>query len=197
LFLKGKAKILFSSTHFSFLPETGTKLTLTDFSEMQAQKKRIAGKEAESLESYINLIKNAEKDLLSGPYSVMNKTGIPPSGSKHDYMTLAPYFWPNPDTPYGLPYIRKDGEVNPEARDSFTDYKGKENFFNAIDVLVKALYFSENKVYGEKAISLIRTWFLDEATKMNPHLNYGQGVRGINDGRPFGIIEFGGIASAN
>lgn len=169
------------------------KLTLTDFSEIQAQKKRIAGKEKESLESYTSLIKNADKSISAGPFSVMNKTGIPPSGSKHDYMTLAPYFWPNPDTPNRLPYIRKDGEVNPETRDNFTDYKEKENFFNAIDVLGKAFYYSENKAYGEKAISLIRIWFLDEATKMNPHLNFGQGVRGVNDGRPFGIIEFGGI----
>lgn len=169
------------------------KLTLTDFSEMQAQKKRIAYKESESLESYSSLIKNAEKALLAGSYSVMKKTGIPPSGSKHDYMTLAPYFWPNPDTPNGLPYIRKDGEVNPETRDNYTDYNEKDNFFNAIDVLGKAFYYAEKKVYGEKAIMLIRIWFLDEETKMNPHLNYGQGVRGVNDGRPFGIIEFGGI----
>ena len=190
---KGKGKNLIQFDSFQFFPETGTKLTLTDFSEMQAQKKRIVAKEKESLESYTSLIKNADKALLAGPFSVMNKTGIPPSGNKHDYMTLAPYFWPNPDTPNRLPYIRKDGEVNPETRDNFTDFKEKENFFNAIDVLGKAFYYSENKAYGEKAISLIRTWFLDEATKMNPHLNYGQGVRGESDGRPLGIIEFGGI----
>lgn len=190
---KGKGKNLVQFDSFQFFPETATKLTLTDFSEMQTQKKRIAGKEAESLESYKSLIKNADTALSPGPFSVMNKIGIPPSGSKHDYMTLAPYFWPNPDTPDGLPYIRKDGEVNPETRNNFTDFQEKENFFNAIDVLGKAFYYSENKTYGEKAISLIRSWFLDESTKMNPHLNYGQGVRGENVGRPFGIIEFGGI----
>lgn len=176
------------------LPEKAKqKLTLTDFSEMQAQKKRIIGKEKESLESYSSLMKNADKALSAGPFSVMNKTGIPPSGSKHDYMTLAPYFWPNPETSNGFPYIRKDGEVNPETRDNFTDFKEKENFFSAIDEQGKAFYYSENKAYGEKAIALIRIWFLDEATKMNPHLNYGQGVRGESEGRPFGIIEFGGI----
>jgi hypothetical protein len=139
------------------------------------------------------ILEKADKALTAGPFSVMNKTGIPPSGSKHDYMTWAPYFWPNPDSPNGLPYIRKDGEVNPETRDSFTDYQEKEAFFNAIEILGKAFYYSGNKIYGEKAISLIQTWFLDDETKMNPHLNYGQGIPGVNHGRPFGIIEFGGI----
>lgn len=175
------------------LDKEKNKLVLIDFAELQSQKIKIQNQEKESVKFYSNLIEKADAALKSKPFSVMNKTAIPPSGSKHDYMTLAPYFWPNPDTPNGLPYIRKDGEVNPEARDNFTDFKEKENFFNSIDVLGKAFYYSKNRVYGEKAIALIRTWFLDEATKMNPHLNYGQGVRGVNDGRPFGIIEFGGI----
>jgi hypothetical protein len=190
---KGKGKSLVQFESFHFIPETGSKLTLLDFSELSRIKKEIADKDTRQLRIFENLILNADQELKKASYSVMNKTGTPPSGSKHDYMTLAPYFWPNPDTPDRLPYIRKDGEVNPETRDNFTDYKEKENFFNAIDVLGRAFYFSEYKAYGEKAIALINTWFLDEATKMNPHLNYGQGVRGVNIGRPFGIIEFGGI----
>ena len=52
----------------------------------------------------------------------MEKKHLPPSGNKHDYMSLAPYHWPDPSKPDGLPYIRKDGETNPEVR----EYKDKE-----------------------------------------------------------------------
>lgn len=184
---------IFGNVEARMTIKTNQKLTLTDFSEMQVQRKRIFDKDLDALVLYSSLIKNADKVLSEGTYSVMNKSGIPPSGNKHDYLTLAPYFWPNPETANGLPYIRKDGEVNPEARDNFTDYQEKNNFFKAIDILGKAFYYSGKKAYGEKAASLIRVWFLDAETKMNPHLNYGQGVRGVNNGRPFGIIEFGGI----
>ncbi len=139
------------------------------------------------------IIADADIALNKGPFSVTHKTGVPPSGNKHDYMTLAPYFWPNPDTPDGLPYIRKDGEVNPETRNNYTDYVELDEFFGAVDVLGEAFYYSGDKKYADKAISLIRAWFIDPATKMDPHLNYGQGIPGHVEGRPFGIIEFGGI----
>jgi hypothetical protein len=51
----------------------------------------------------------ADKAMKTGPFSVMQKSIMPPSGDKHDYMSWAPYFWPNPDTPNHLPYIRRDG----------------------------------------------------------------------------------------
>ena len=51
----------------------------------------------------------ADKAMSAGPFSVMQKNSTPPSGDKHDYMSLAPYFWPNPETPNHLPYIRHDG----------------------------------------------------------------------------------------
>ncbi len=56
----------------------------------------------------------ADKAMSEGPFSVMDKKDTPPSGDKHDYMSLAPYWWPNPATKDGLPYIRHDGETNPE-----------------------------------------------------------------------------------
>ena len=35
--------------------------------------------------------------------------------SKNDYVSLATYYWPNPSTNDGLPYISKDGQANPEG----------------------------------------------------------------------------------
>ncbi len=168
-------------------------LTVTDFDRMQALKSEIEQQESGALNFFNRLIRDADNALTQGPFSVTNKTGVPPSGSKHDYMTLAPFFWPNPDTPDGMPYIRRDGRVNPETRDDYTDFREKNRFFSAVDVLGKAFFFSGEEEYADKAISLIRAWFIDSATLMNPHLNYGQGIPGHTEGRPFGIIEFGGI----
>ncbi len=66
--------------------------------------------------AYRALIEDAEKALHAGPFSVMHKTMTPPSGDKHDFYNLGTYWWPDPAKPDGLPYIRKDGEVNPETR---------------------------------------------------------------------------------
>ena len=52
------------------------------------------------------LLKEADKTLAGPTYSVVNKPFSPPSGDKHDYMSLSPYWWPDPSKPDGKPYIR-------------------------------------------------------------------------------------------
>ena len=132
--------------------------------------------------------------MLKRPaFSVVNKEGVPPSKSKHDYMSIGPYWWPNPETADGLPYIRKDGEINPETRNNHTDFVENENFMRAIRDLNNAYYLSDKEVYANRALDLINTWFLNANTKMNPNVNFGQSIPGKNDGRCFGIIEFGRI----
>ncbi len=161
-----------------------------DFVEMQLLKAQIGQGEEQALRWFNQFIEKADGALEEGPYSVMHKKGVPPSGDKHDYMSLGPYWWPNPDSPDGLPYIRKDGEINPEARDDHTDFVEKQRFFEAVDLLGKAYFFSQETKYARKVVSLLRAWFIDTATAMNPHLEYGQSIPGLIDGRPFGIIEF-------
>lgn len=36
------------------------------------------------------------------------------TGGPHDYYSNGDYWWPNPDTPDGLPYIQRDGQTNPD-----------------------------------------------------------------------------------
>ncbi len=51
------------------------------------------------------------------PVAVTDKTTLlPPSGDRHDYFSLSPYWWPDPGKPAGLPYIRRDGETNSESK---------------------------------------------------------------------------------
>lgn len=155
---------------------------------LESNKAKIKSKDAAVMSAYKMLLKDADKSMQFGPVSVMEKKNDPPSGDKHDYMSLAPYFWPNPDTKDGLPYIRKDGQTNPEVK----DYKDKEYMpalCGHVQTLALAYYFSEDNSYAEHAAKLLRVWFLDPATRMNPNLNYGQAIKGQNEGRGAGLID--------
>jgi hypothetical protein len=134
----------------------------------------------------------ADKAMTEGPFSVMDKKDTPPSGDKHDYMSLAPYWWPNPATKDGLPYIRRDGETNPE-RYKVPDDANFNKVQNAAHALALGYYFTGKEEYAARAVLLLHTWFLDPATRMNPNLNYAQAVLGVNDGRGIGLIEVRGI----
>ena len=130
----------------------------------------------------------ADKAMSQGPYSVMDKKEVPPSGDKHDYMSLAPYWWPNPSTRDGLPYIRHDGKVNPD-RYKVPDDANFNHMQNAVHALALGYYFTGKEEYAARAVLLLRTWFLDPATRMNPNLNYAQAVLGVNNGRGTGLID--------
>jgi hypothetical protein len=136
---------------------------------------------------------DARKALGQEPTSVMTKATTPPSGDKHDYMSQAPYFWPDSTKPKGLPYIRRDGERNPEIN-KITDHHTMDQMVAATRTLSLAYYLEGNEEYALKAAQLLRAWFLDPATRMNPNLQYAQAIPGVNTGRGIGLIETRGLA---
>lgn len=138
--------------------------------------------------AYKLLLQNADKILLSKSNSVMDKLDFPPSGSKHDYTSLAPYWWPDPSKKDGLPYIKKDGQINPEVK-NYPDKGSMPKMCEQVYELGMAYYLSNNEKYAQKATQLLSVWFLDTATLMNPNLNFAQVVKGINKGRGIGIID--------
>jgi hypothetical protein len=143
------------------------------------------------------LITDADKALAVVPPSVMQKTKVPPSGDKHDYMSIAPYYWPNPATKDGLPYQRKDGKVNPESREEAANDTLRARLVGTtVETLALGYYFTGDEKYAEHAAKVLRTWFLDPATKMTPHFRFAQAVPGVNDGRGTGLIEARGLADA-
>lgn len=159
-----------------------------DANTLAANKSKIDSKDAGIMPAYKNLLKEAEKAMAYGPVSVMEKKHVPPSGDKHDFMSLAPYHWPDPSKPNGLPYMRKDGETNPEVK----EYKDKEYLPEIGDKVYKlalAYYFSDESRYANHAAELMRVWFLNADTKMNPNLNYAQAIKGENEGRGAGMID--------
>ncbi len=133
----------------------------------------------------------ADAALSAGPFTVMDKEALPLSGDRHDYVSYGPYWWPDPSAPGGLPYIRRDGERNPEVLDGArSDSPRLKALATAVDALALAWYLADDRVrYAEHAALLLRTWFVDPATRMNPHLEYGQAIPGVVDGRGIGIID--------
>lgn len=139
--------------------------------------------------AYRQLLSQADRVLNIPNPTVIEKKAMPPSGSRHDYLSLSAYWWPDPSKADGLPWVRRDGDVNPASKDEQSDGIRLATFTSQVQVLVLAWYFSDNQAYADKAISMVRTWFLDPATRMNPNLNYAQGVPGIASGRGAGVLD--------
>ena len=131
---------------------------------------------------------DADRSMKLSILSVTQKKILPPSIDKHDYMSLAPYWWPNPQTTNHLPYIRRDGERNPEVSE-VQDHKQFSQLMSATHTLALAYYLLREEAYAAKAAELLRAWFIAPQTRMNPNLNFAQAVRGKDDGRGAGLIE--------
>jgi len=153
------------------------------------RKKQLIHEDALYKAAYEDLLQRADRTLGKPLYSVMSKTLTPDSGDKHDYMSFGPYWWPDPKKEDGLPFINRDGEVNPASRDSRSDRPKLSALIDELKILSMAYYLSEDNKYAERGAALINTWFLDKNTRMNPNLNYGQAIPGRAKGRGIGIIE--------
>ncbi len=172
----------------SFAQRNDLRIFSKDKNALIINKKKLKAGDVNLIPAYQELLKNADQLLDKHCPSVLEKKQTPPSANMHDYMSLAIYFWPDPSKSDGLPYIRKDGEINPEV----DDYKDKDNMKKMaeyVETLTLAYYFSDDVKYSKKAEEYIRTWFLNPETSMNPNLNFAQAVKGKNDGRGIGIIE--------
>jgi hypothetical protein len=146
------------------------------------------------LERYQQLLAVAEPLLAMAPNPVVNKTMTPPSGDHHDYLSYAPYRWPDESKSDGLPWKAIDGVTNPVARGDDTDWLRLQTFSDAIEKLSFAYYFSDDSRYGDKVVEMLRVWFVDPATRVNPNLNYTQAVPGLAEGRAGGLIDWSRIS---
>ncbi|KAF9291076.1 hypothetical protein BGZ68_005172 [Mortierella alpina] len=123
-------------------------------------------------------------------YSVVikPKSKVAPSGDIHDYTSLARYFYRNPDTPDGLPYVRHDGKPNPEM-DSVWDYSLLRKMFRDCYYMGQAYFWTGDERYAEKTVYRVKQWFLDPETRMNPNVKYGSWIFGESLGRAQGVLD--------
>ncbi|KAJ7111341.1 alginate lyase-domain-containing protein [Mycena epipterygia] len=151
----------------------------------------------------------AEEMNSYGPWSVTNKPVLAPSGNKHDYMSWAPYQWPDCSgvgnktvlTPQQMwktcKYVFRDGQVNPD-RTTINDFQSFFNLSDAIlyNALASTFQNQSSSIYTQNIAKFINTWFLDANTSMNPNLNYAQMNRGPTGqtGEYTGILDLRGFA---
>lgn len=132
------------------------------------------------------VLKSAARHLSEKPVTVTAATSPRSAGGKHDFFSEGDYWWPDPKNPDG-PYIQRDGMTNP---DNFVEHRRAMVRLSLIVPALAAAYkLTREKKYSEAAAAHLRAWFIDDATRMNPNLQYAQAIKGRFTGRGIGIID--------
>jgi hypothetical protein len=180
-----------------------TSSTLLFFNEKQLMGERNLWKAGEQKEVFRELVQLADQALLFGPWSVMDKQpyGCGVSGNCHEYFHPSPYRWPQRNESghidWSKPFERHDGMRAPgtslfSAGSEQYDRSGLAAMKYNTTLLALAYSLTENKAYADKAASNLRHWFLNNATRMKPHINYAQvnwRAHGKAKGASAGLIE--------
>jgi beta-galactosidase len=129
----------------------------------------------------------ADATLALPPLTITASHAPHAEGSPNDFYSNGDYWWPDPTKPDGLPYIRRDGESNPD--NFFAHRQAVNSLRDRVAALAAARLVTGDARYAAKADELLRVFFLDPATRMNPNLAHAQAVPGVSAGRPAGIID--------
>jgi hypothetical protein len=132
------------------------------------------------------VLRDAGGYLKDKPETVTAAHSPRSTGGQHDFFSEGDYWWPDPKNPDG-PYINRDGMTNP---DNFVEHR---KFLMKLSVQMPALAaawkLSKERRYADHAAAHLRAWFVDEATRMNPNLEYAQAIHGRSTGRGTGVID--------
>lgn len=108
-------------------------------------------------------------------------------GGPRDFYSQGDYWWPNPDSASGLPFVRRDGESYPGA---FVEHrKAMRSVRRAIAMLTEHYLRTRESRYAREACRYAYDFFLDPDSGMSPHLEYAQAIPGVTPGRGTGIID--------
>ena len=126
MYYKESAKSLFSCSFFSLFLKFINILTIvrTEIKKedimLQLNHPSIIQPQLSSLISKTGLKAMAEQYKHSPIPHTTDETCPRSPGTIHDFYSEGDYWWPDPQTPDGLPYIRRDGQTNPE---NFTGHR--------------------------------------------------------------------------
>lgn len=133
------------------------------------------------------ILKAAEAALKQEPVSITKFTAKLSEGGPHDFYSNGDYWWPDPTKTNGLPYIQRDGQSNPG---NFTQHRQMvKELHLSVAALGAAYKITVDDRYLTKAVELLKVFFLDPETRMNPNLQYAQAIPGVSPGRGIGIID--------
>lgn len=119
------------------------------------------------------LMSDADKFLAAQPVSVMQKNKVAVSGDKHDYLSQAPFYWQEPHgSGKEFAYVEHGNRWNPEA--FLLDRTRLAAMARKVTVLSQAYAATGDEKYAQQATQQLRAWFVDKATKMNPHCDMGR-----------------------
>lgn len=133
------------------------------------------------------ILRQADAALTLPPVTITADRAALSEGGPHDFYSNGDYWWPDPTKPDGLPYVRRDGETNPG---NFVAHRqAVKALRDRVAALAAAHRVTGEARYAAKADELLRVFFLEPATRMNPHLANAQAVPGVSPGRAAGIID--------
>jgi len=132
-------------------------------------------------------LRKAEQALCAKNRYITDHIAPLSQGGPHDFYSNADYWWPNPDTSDGMPYVCRDGESNPGNfglhRQALRECRTRAAH------LAAAYRLTGEERYARAAASLLEGFFLSKGTRMRPHLLYAQAVPGRDAGNAFGVID--------
>ena len=132
------------------------------------------------------IMEKASRYLKEEPITVTAAHCSRSAGGLHDFFSEGDYWWPDPQNTNG-PYIQRDGMTNP---DNFSEHRhAMVRLSEIIGTMASAYIVTGEEQYVQHGVKHLKSWFVDEATKMNPNLLYGQAIKGRYTGRSTGVID--------
>jgi hypothetical protein len=131
----------------------------------------------------------AEACLEKQPINIGDCPAPLSKGGPNEYFSQSDYWWPNPDTENNLPWVRHDGETNP---DNYDNHRVLVRRMRKVVCAEAAAYkLTGDEKYAEQAVKFLKAWFITPSSHMEPTLYYSQVVLGLydNGGRCGGIID--------
>ena len=133
------------------------------------------------------ILKLADAALSQKPLTITSDVAKYTTGGPNDFYSNGDYWWPDPEKPDGIPYKQRDGQTNP---DNFVAHRmAMRATKDAVAALAAAYKVTGDDKYVVKASELLKVFFIDEKTKMNPHLALTQAIPGRTTGSKTGVID--------